>query len=139
MIVLNKKLKGFTIIELIVVIAIIAVLAGIVLVNVQGYIKKSKNASMQANFDTFQKSASVWLDEHGNFDNMCIAAQNPVYNSIYNAVNSDFSLICNASLYPSCGAGKWRLYTMGGNGLIPWCVDYQGKKTSTSGDACDCV
>ena len=44
---MNKQ-KGFTIIELIVVIAIIAVLASIVLVNVTTYISKAKDAKIKS-------------------------------------------------------------------------------------------
>jgi prepilin-type N-terminal cleavage/methylation domain-containing protein len=54
--------KGFTIIELIVVIAIIAVLAAIVLVNVTGYINKSKNAAVKANLSTMLTNAAVYFD-----------------------------------------------------------------------------
>jgi prepilin-type N-terminal cleavage/methylation domain-containing protein len=43
-----KKSKGFTIIELIVVIAIIAILASIVLVNVTVYINKAKDAKVNS-------------------------------------------------------------------------------------------
>ena len=43
-----KFSKGFTIIELIVVIAIISVLGSIVTINVSNYINKSKNAAAQA-------------------------------------------------------------------------------------------
>ena len=61
---MNKQ-KGFTIIELIVVIAIIAVLAGIVLVNVIGYINKGKDASIKGNMETIRINASVYLDGTG--------------------------------------------------------------------------
>ncbi|MCX6721887.1 MAG: prepilin-type N-terminal cleavage/methylation domain-containing protein, partial [Candidatus Staskawiczbacteria bacterium] len=53
---MNKQ-KGFTIIELIVVIAIIAVLAGIVLVNVTSYINKSRNAAVKGNLSTMLTNA----------------------------------------------------------------------------------
>ena len=43
-----NKSKGFTIIELIVVIAIIAILAAIVLVNVTVYINKAKDAAIKS-------------------------------------------------------------------------------------------
>ena len=52
-----NKLKGFTIIELIVVIAIIAILASIVLINVTGYLNKSKDSAMKENMHTLQTNA----------------------------------------------------------------------------------
>jgi len=47
-----KNQKGFTIIELIVVISIIAVLASIVLVNTIQYINKSRDAAIKADLNT---------------------------------------------------------------------------------------
>jgi prepilin-type N-terminal cleavage/methylation domain-containing protein len=58
---MNKQ-KGFTIIELIVVIAIIAVLAAIVLVNVTSYINKSKNAAVKGNMATILTNSAVYFD-----------------------------------------------------------------------------
>ena len=52
-----KIQKGFTIIELVVVIAIIAILAAIVLVNVAGYINKGKDASIKADMHTLITNA----------------------------------------------------------------------------------
>ncbi len=57
---MNKQ-KGFTIIELIVVIAIIAVLAGIVLLNVTGYINKGKNAAVQGNLANIITNAADYF------------------------------------------------------------------------------
>lgn len=57
-----KKEQGFTIIELIVVIAIIAVLAGIILVNVTQYINKSKDAAIKGNLSTVMTNAVVYFD-----------------------------------------------------------------------------
>jgi prepilin-type N-terminal cleavage/methylation domain-containing protein len=47
-----KIQKGFTIIELVVVIAIIAILAAIVLINVAGYINKGKDAAIKSDMHT---------------------------------------------------------------------------------------
>ena len=63
-----NKSKGFTIIELIVVIAIIAVLATIVLVNVTGYINKGKDASIKGNMATIMTNAAVYFDGTGAGD-----------------------------------------------------------------------
>ena len=54
-----NKSKGFTIIELVVVIAIIAILAAIVLINVTGYINRGKDAAMQAEMHTLQTDAAA--------------------------------------------------------------------------------
>jgi prepilin-type N-terminal cleavage/methylation domain-containing protein len=58
---MNKQ-KGFTIIELIVVIAIIAVLAAIVLVNVTGYINKGRDAAIKGNYAGMLTNAAAYFD-----------------------------------------------------------------------------
>jgi prepilin-type N-terminal cleavage/methylation domain-containing protein len=60
-----KQQKGFTIIELIVVIAIIAVLATIVLVNVTGYINGAKNAAIKGNLATILTNGAAWFNGTG--------------------------------------------------------------------------
>ena len=61
-----NKSRGFTIIELIVVIAIIAVLASIVLVNVTQYINKGKDAAIKGNYSTILTNAAVYYDTPAN-------------------------------------------------------------------------
>jgi len=62
---MNKN-KGFTIIELIVVIAIIAVLATIVLINVTQYINKGKDAAIKGNMATILTNSAIWIDDSDN-------------------------------------------------------------------------
>ena len=69
-----KKSKGFTIIELLVVVAIIAVLAAIVLVNVTGYINQGKNAAVKGNLSTMLTNGAVFYDTNGNYTNFCANA-----------------------------------------------------------------
>jgi len=69
-----NKSKGFTIIELIVVIAIIAVLATIVLVNVTSYINKGKDAAIAGNLASVMTNAAVYFDTTGNYTAFCAAA-----------------------------------------------------------------
>ncbi len=66
-----KKSKGFTIIELLVVVAIIAVLAAIVLVNVTGYINQGKNAAIKGNLATVLTNGAVFYDVPGNYTGFC--------------------------------------------------------------------
>ena len=67
---MNKQ-KGFTIIELIVVIAIIAVLAAIVLVNVTSYINKGKDAAIKGNLSSAMTNGAVYFDSNGNYTAFC--------------------------------------------------------------------
>ena len=58
----NRFLTGFTIIELIVVIAIIAVLSAIVMVNVTNYIAKSKDTATKGNMHSMVVNSIKYYD-----------------------------------------------------------------------------
>jgi len=57
--------KGFTIIELIVVIAVVAVLASIVLFNINQYIPKSRDARRIADMDQIYKALLIYQSQYG--------------------------------------------------------------------------
>lgn len=71
---MNKQ-KGFTIIELIVVIAIIAVLAAIVLVNVTQYISKGRDSAVTGNLAGILTNAAQYYDDDatnkGSYTGLC--------------------------------------------------------------------
>jgi len=71
---ITNKSKGFTIIELLVVVAIIAVLAAIVLVNVTGYINQGKNAAIKGNLATVLTNGAVYYDANNDYDAFCASA-----------------------------------------------------------------
>jgi len=64
---IKEKQKGFTIIELIVVIAIIAVLAGIIMVSVSVYLSRARDNAVKANVTQLAKKALAYYAEHSNF------------------------------------------------------------------------
>lgn len=81
----RKESKGFTIIELIVVIAIIAVLAAIVMVNVTSYIAKSKDSAIKGNMHSMAVDAAKFYD-----------STVPTYVGLCDDVNSGFKTAYDA-------------------------------------------
>jgi len=127
---------GFTIIELIVVIAIISVLAAIVLVNVTGYINKGKDAAIKGNLSSLMVDAAVILDSYGSYDN-------PANVNTY--ICGKTWTVINAAIYSAGGAGvcgnsadTWcASATLKANSGNSFCVDYTGLKKEAAAEVCD--
>lgn len=58
-----KNKKGFTLVELVVVVAIIGILAGILIPNLVGYIKKAEKASAEQEVTPYITAFQSWLVE----------------------------------------------------------------------------
>ena len=69
-----KHLKGFTIVELLVVVSILAVLASIVFVNVSVYINKGKNAAIKSNLSTALVNSAVYADTNHSYNGFCFSS-----------------------------------------------------------------
>jgi len=135
----TNKSKGFTIIELLVVVAIIAVLAAIVLVNVTSYINKGKDAAIQGNLATQLVNAAVYVDAGTGgagtpYNGFCASS----------SVTGPEAAITNAGGTPTCSTNTanttWcSCSTLKVNAGQVFCVDYTGaKKASTSTCAVAC-
>ncbi|MBM3206172.1 MAG: prepilin-type N-terminal cleavage/methylation domain-containing protein [Candidatus Staskawiczbacteria bacterium] len=126
----NKKQKGFTIIELLVVVAIIAVLAAIVLVNVTQYINKGKDAAIKGNMATILTNMAVWYDQNGSYAGFD-AATNPGYDTPADAiVGAGKTIITGEKTDTSsqiCGCATLYDTTNG-----TYCVDSTGYKKATA-------
>lgn len=126
-----QRQKGFTIIELIVVIAIIAVLASIVMVNVTSYINKGKDASIQGNLASIMTNAATAIDGGTAMDAICdnttitaaLAAADAAYdgNSTAGQVTD-----CNDSTTAWAACGQLKVTD------AYFCVDSTGTKKSVA-------
>ena len=132
-----NKSKGFTIIELIVVIAIIAVLAGIVLVNVTSYINKGKDSAITGNLASIMTNAAVYFDTNGTYATFCASPSAAVPLAAADAANDGNATAnqltdCNDSdtAWAACGQLK-----VSDN---YFCVDSTGAK-KTIGTRTTCV
>jgi len=118
------KQKGFTIIELVVVIAIIAILSAVVLISVGVYIKKAKDLAVKADLNTFNKNAVaffvsyntyVGFDNGSAFNSPTIGIQKIVGNSPQYSLSSN--AYCVSSILASNSTQFWCLDGAGFNGL----------------------
>lgn len=69
-----KAQKGFTIIELLIVIAIIAILAGLVLNNFQGAQARARDTHRVTDINTLHSQLEVYFNEHGAYPQAFTAA-----------------------------------------------------------------
>ena len=131
-----QKSKGFTIIELLVVVAIIAVLTGIVLVNVTGYINKGKRSAVQGDLATMRTNAAVWYDGHSTYVGY---AADTTYTGPAAGITSAYS---GATIGESESATAWcacsTVPDVTGSTGQNYCVDSTGaaKLTPTATHAC---
>jgi prepilin-type N-terminal cleavage/methylation domain-containing protein len=106
--------KGFTIIELIVVIAIIAVLTGVVLSSVNGYMNKAKVAASKAQIQQLTKYTTMYYEANGSMAGFCsdITSLNILQSLKKAAGNKTWSVSCADSTtgYMSFDPDPWTVY-----------------------------
>ena len=151
---MNKLLnKGFTLIELIVTIAIIAVLSAVVLFSVTQYISKSKDANLSASLAILIPAGEAYYNANNNsYGNFCdptnpggstfknILSQMPTntsgicYSSAVLSGTNPAGVCCNVQAalgqYWAACAKKFADATMA------WCVDSRGVKKDISIGSC---
>ena len=136
--------KGFTIIELVVVIAIIAVLATIVMVNVTLYNQKGKNAAIKGNAAGLITKGLVYFESDptykGSYQNFCgssayIATRTAIVKAggTGNVCACDGDTgDCSTIVYPKTSITAWCFCTQEIPTTTRFCVDSTGVKKETT-------
>jgi general secretion pathway protein G len=73
----NRRLDGFTLIELIVVITIIGILSTVVVVNVVGRTDQTKITKVKADFEAIKQAAGMFRIDHGRWPDSLEELLNP--------------------------------------------------------------
>ncbi|MEK7664363.1 MAG: type II secretion system protein [Patescibacteria group bacterium] len=122
--IVTKKLKGFTIIELLVAVAIVAVLSTIVLFNVVQYGNKGKNAAINGNLSTMITNAAIYVDANGNYTGFCTT-------SGYTNPETEVNSITGGTMVKNCAAATFCACVPLKGTTDTLCVDYTGYKKET--------
>jgi len=128
---MNKQ-KGFTIIELIIVIAIIAVLAAIVLVNVTGYVNRATDAGIKGNMSNMITNAAIYFERTptGHGDDYLLTLIYSAADAATMKANGNNALVKFGSATEQIWCSCSKLVVTSGN---TFCVDSTGYKKETAG------
>ncbi len=130
-----KSGAGFTIVELLVVVAIIAVLASIVLVNVTAYINRGKNASIKANLSSVLVNGSVYFDANESYTGFCGTTGYTGPSAAIVAAGSSIATTCIDTTTATCACSTLNTTATEPTGSV-FCVDSTGAKRQTSATTC---
>jgi type IV pilus assembly protein PilA len=102
-----KNNKGFSLVELIVVIAIMAVLVGVLAPQFMGYVEKSREATDIQNLDSIRTQVEAWVADHENIATVTIKMDGSGTTATPDSGSATSSDIINTSTSTKIKANRW--------------------------------
>lgn len=130
-----QKQKGFTIVELIIIVIIVTVLAAILMINVKNYIAQQKDVLIRDNLEMVTNSAAKYYNAISNYTNVCtdVSYGFKTFHDAVAAISRAVSCADTENKWCACAqlvSDKAKYF----------CVDYIGtKKETLIACATDCV
>jgi prepilin-type N-terminal cleavage/methylation domain-containing protein len=142
--------RGFTLVEIVVVVAIIGILTAITLVSLSNARDKGYNAAIQSDLSTVQVQAQLYLSDHGNYGTdfavgslacptsgtYMFAVDVQMKNAIADAKSAAGGASTAVKCYSNGGTGSYAVQASlrgaGINGKTYWCVDSAGSAIPTN-------
>ena len=137
--------KGFTLIELVVVIAITAVLSGVILFTVTQYINKGKDSNLYGNLAILIPAGEVFYNGNGNsYEGFCSPTSNSVLDNVQKQIPVSSIPDCEGDATPGiCCAvdlvshNSWAVCAQEfADNTKAYCVDNRGMKEDIKNTYC---
>jgi prepilin-type N-terminal cleavage/methylation domain-containing protein len=130
MISLKKENRGFTIVELLIVIVVIGILAGLVITTYNGIQQKARNTERQTDLKALQGQLEAYTAENGRYPSTADLGSTSASNVTFIQANMK-GLDKEALRDPKAAAGNYALASS------PTVNQYSYAPTNDAGTACD--
>jgi prepilin-type N-terminal cleavage/methylation domain-containing protein len=135
--ILQKQKKGFTLIEILMVVAIIGILATIVSVSLREASDRGRSARMIAGVVQIRRIAEeMYLQEADGYNNLCDGLGGPSSNADIQMIEAEVvkdgrSLTCYSSQYYYCVSVQ-----LTGENAKYFCIDHNGNNIESAATLC---